>query len=208
MRPRPEIENDRTPPSEAQVSHCWLWDRDASGIISLVGLWILHEVGRDDDHGAVDLRRGALAEGGEAQDRFLTNVHLIDRVRRELRLNVERIARGHDLHHFLAGCDYAAHGVYRHLVNGAVLRCADLDAREHVLRRDLLLGRLGYVGAKHRPGRLHRRTDRSQHDAETVVLVTSADHILADARAFGQALETAGEAAWRPHAGEWLSNTG
>ena len=57
MRPRPEIENDRTPPSEAQVSHCWLWDRDASGIISLVGFWILHEVGRDDGHGAVDLRR-------------------------------------------------------------------------------------------------------------------------------------------------------
>ena len=77
----------------------------------------------------------------------MTNVQLIDRVWRDLRLNVESVARRYDLHHFFAGRDHAAHGVHRHLVNGAVLRGADLDAREHVLRRDLLLGRLGYFGA-------------------------------------------------------------
>ena len=77
----------------------------------------------------------------------MTNVQLIDCVRRDLRLNVESVARRHDLHHFFAGRDHAAHGVHRHLVNGAVLRGTNLDAREHVLRRDLLLGRLGYIGA-------------------------------------------------------------
>ena len=40
--------------------------------------------------------------------------------------------------------------MHRHLMHGAVLRRADLDAREHVLRGDLLFRGLGDLGPDRR----------------------------------------------------------
>ncbi len=64
---------------------------------------------------AVDFRRGAAVEGGEAQHRELADLQLVDVLRIDLGLDLQFVGVRHDQHDRIAGGDDAADGVNRRL---------------------------------------------------------------------------------------------
>ena len=88
---------------------------------------------------AVELRRGTLVEGREAQDHRLAERHQIDVLGLDLDLDRQRVGVRHDQHDLVAGGDDAADRIRRRLEHGAVLRRADVDAAELIFRRHLAL---------------------------------------------------------------------
>src|SRR5215510_14865803 len=74
---------DVAEPCELLIRHA-----DPDRVVALAALGILAHVGRNSAHGAVDLRRRALAEGYESQDGGLPDAQLIDLLRRHLRLDL------------------------------------------------------------------------------------------------------------------------
>ena len=89
--------------------------------------------------GAVELRRGALIEGGEAQHHRLAERDLIDVLGLDLDLDRQLVGLRHDQHDRVAGGDDAADRVRRRLEHDAVLRRADVGALELILGRHLAL---------------------------------------------------------------------
>ena len=126
----------------AELGHLVGRHGDPDGVIGLPGALIGRGVGRDAGDRAVDLRRGALVEGREAQQRGLAELHLVDVLRIDLGLDRKVVGVGHDQHDRVAGGDDAADGVDVGLEHHAVLRRADVDALELVLGGDLALDEL------------------------------------------------------------------
>ena len=113
----------------------------------------MRDIGRDAGDHAVDLRCRALVEGGEAQSGRLAEVQLVDILRRDLRLDRQRIGLRHDQHDRVAGSDDPADRVHRELMHHAVLRRADVDALELVLGRHLALDELADLARRPRAAR-------------------------------------------------------
>ena len=103
-------------------------------------------VGGDAADAAVEFRRGALVEGREAQRRILAELQLIDIGRRDLDLDAERVAIGHDQQDRFPGRDDAADGVDGELMHAAGLRGADVDALQLVLGGDLAFDQFADLG--------------------------------------------------------------
>jgi hypothetical protein len=109
-------------------------DADAHDVVALARALILRDVGRDAAERAGDLRRRALVESGEAQPSRLADVQLIDVLGRDLRFDGEQIRLRHDQHDRVGGRHDAADGMHRELMHDAILRRADVDVLELILR--------------------------------------------------------------------------
>src|SRR3954453_20860815 len=113
--------------------------RDADGVVALAGALVGGDVGRDAADDAVELRRGALVESGQAQQRLLTDLELVDIDRIDLGLDLEIVGLRPDQHEGVAGGDDAPNRMHGRLQHHAVLRRADVDAAQLVLGGDLAL---------------------------------------------------------------------
>src|SRR5215510_2802850 len=116
---------------------------DAHDVKGGAALLVLGDIGRHHRHHPVNLGRGALVERREAQRRALAHRHLVDVLRRQLRLDGEPVGFRHDQHERLARLHHAADRVHGQLVHDAVLRGADVDAHELVLGGNPALHQLG-----------------------------------------------------------------
>src|SRR6266702_1999224 len=126
----------------AELGDLFRGHRHADGVVALPGALIGGDVGRDAGDDAVELGRGALVEGGEAQQRLLADLELVDIDGVDLGLDLEVVGLRHDQHQGVAGGDDATHRVHVRLKHHAVLWRADVDAAELILGRDLALDRL------------------------------------------------------------------
>src|SRR6202035_3719851 len=117
-------------------------DGNAHKVEANAGALVDIGIGGDALDGAVELRRGALIEGREAQHHRLAERHHIDVLGLDLDLDRQRVGLRHDQHDLVAGRDHAADRICRRLKHGAVLRRADVDAAELIFRRYLALDEL------------------------------------------------------------------
>src|SRR4051812_5524414 len=126
-------------PGVTELGDLFCGQRDADGVVALAGALIGGDVGRDAADDAVELRRGALVEGGQAQQRLLADLELVDIDRIDLGFDLEIVGLRHDQHESVAGGDDAANGMHRRLQHHAVLWRADVDTAKLVLGGDLAL---------------------------------------------------------------------
>src|SRR6202012_4162931 len=113
--------------------------RDADGVVALPGALIGGDVGRVAADEAVEVRRGSLVEGGQAQQALLADLQLVDVLRVDLGLDLEVVALRHDDHDGVTGGDDATDRMHGRLLDHAVLRRADIDAPQLILGGDLAL---------------------------------------------------------------------
>src|SRR5215208_6318904 len=130
-------------PQALEPSDLALRKSDPHDIVGGAGALVGGEIGGDAADDTIELGRGALVESGEAQRGALPDPHLIDILRRELRLDGQHVRLRYDQHDRLAGGDHATDRMHSRLMHHPVLRRADVDALQLILGRDLALDELG-----------------------------------------------------------------
>src|SRR4051812_11703788 len=126
-------------PGVTELGDLFRGQRDTDGVVALAGALIGGDVGRGAADDAVELGRSALVEGGEAQQRLLADLELVDIDRIDLGLDLEIVGLRHNQHEGVAGGDDATNRMHGRLQHHAVLRRADVDAAKLVLGGDLAL---------------------------------------------------------------------
>src|SRR3954454_20038000 len=126
-------------PGVTELGDLFRGQRDADGVVALAGALIGGDVGRDAADDAVELGRSALVEGGEAQQRLLADLELVDIDRIDLGFDLEIVGLRHDQHEDVARGDDPTNRVYGRLQHHASLWRTDIDAAKLVLGGDLAL---------------------------------------------------------------------
>src|SRR5829696_3859712 len=85
-------------PQALEPSDLALAKSDPHDVVGGVGALVGREIGGDAGDDTIELRRGALVESGEAQRGALPDAHLIDILRRELRLDGQHVRLRYDQH--------------------------------------------------------------------------------------------------------------
>jgi hypothetical protein len=109
-------------------------------------LLILRNVGRDPTHLSIELGRGALVEGREAEHGWLSQIELINLLWRDSRLDCKRIGTWYNELDRLAWLDDTTDRVHRELMHLSVLRRPDVHAPELVLGRNPFFCKLRSFG--------------------------------------------------------------
>src|SRR6185312_11273525 len=115
-------------------------------VVRLTGALVGRGVGGNARDRAVDFRRCAQIERRETQHCRLTNLNLVDVARIDLGLDLQVVRFRNDQHDGVTSRDDSAYSVHFRLEHDAILWCANVDALELVLRRDLALDELAIFG--------------------------------------------------------------